>query len=211
MFSKTILSLSTTAILIAGAASAETQASTWTDLNMRSGPGPMYSIVGVIPANEIVMVQGCTAEAGWCLVTRGDVTGWSAGNYLTTSIALSSINTPTTIQTVTYDHETEAAQGGLAAGAIAGAIIAGPPGAIVGGIIGAVTGTVFAPDPTVVTYITENPVENIYLDGEVVVGAQIPETVTFAPVPDTTYSYAYINGVRVLVETGQRAVIYIAR
>jgi hypothetical protein len=54
-------------------------------------------------------------------------------------------------------------------------------------------------------------VEQVYLDGEIVVGAGIPETVMLAPVPDSEYSYAYVNGVPVLVETQNRTVTYIVR
>ena len=86
MSMKTFLSLSTAAILLAGAASADTEATTWTDLNMRSGPGPMYSIVGVIPANGAVSVQGCLADTSWCTVTHEGVSGWAAGNYMTADI-----------------------------------------------------------------------------------------------------------------------------
>lgn len=216
MLTKTLLSLSAAAILFAGVASAETEAAAWTDLNVRSGPGPMYSIVGVIPANEKAMVQGCLADASWCEVTYADVKGWAAGNYLTATVenapvALSTLDKRVVIGTVTYDNTQDSTAGGLATGAIAGAMIAGPVGAVVGGIVGAATGSALAPDPTVITYVTANPVEPVYLDGEVVVGAGIPETVTLAPVPDTTYSYAYINGVRVLVNTTDRAVVYIVR
>lgn len=216
MLTKTVLGLSTAIILFAGAAMAETEAAAWTDLNVRSGPGPLYTIVGVIPANEKAMVQGCLADASWCEVTYGDVKGWSAGNYLTAlvedaPVALSTLDKRVVLNTVTYDNTQDSATGGLATGAIAGALIAGPIGAVVGGIVGAATGTALAPDPTVITYVTANPVEEVYLDGEVVVGAGIPETVMLAPVPDSTYSYAYINGSRVLVNNEDRSVVYIVR
>jgi len=113
--------------------------------------------------------------------------------------------------TVTHDQETASTAGGLATGAIAGALIAGPVGAAVGAIVGAGAGAAIAPDPTVITYVQSNPVEQVYLDGEVVLGAGIPEAITLAPVPDSTYPYAYINGVPVLVETENRTVTYIVR
>lgn len=216
MFTKALLVLSTSAILASGAAFAETEATAWTDLNMRSGPGPMYSIVGVIPANEPVLVQGCLADASWCTVTHGGVTGWAAGNYMTANIEnapipLASGDQRVVIETVTHDTQDASTAGGLATGAIAGALIAGPAGAVVGGILGAGTGAAIAPDPQVITYVQSNPVEQVYLDGEVVVGAGLPETVMLAPVPDSEYSYAYVNGVPVLVETNQRTVTYILR
>lgn len=216
MFSKTVFGLSTAAIMFAGAASAMTEASAWTDLNMRSGPGPMYTIIGLIPASGVVQVKGCLADASWCEVSQGDVTGWAAGNYLTAIIdsapvALSTLDKRVVIETITYDNEAASATGGLATGAIAGAMIAGPVGAVVGGVIGAVTGSALAPDPTVISYVTTNPIDEVYLDGEVVVGAEIPDTVQLVQIPDSEYSYAYINGSRVLVAPEQRSVVYIVR
>ena len=216
MLNKSLLSLSAAAMVFAGAASAETEATTWTDLNMRTGPGPMYSIVGVIPANGAVTVQGCLADASWCTVTHDGMTGWAAGNYMTANVenapvALAAGDKRVVVKTVTYDNTDASAAGGLATGAIAGALIAGPVGAMVGGMIGTAAGAAAAPDPTVITYVQSNPVEQVYLDGEVVVGAGIPETVTLAPVPDSEYSYAYVNGVPVLIETKNRTVTYIVR
>ncbi|MGV8989633.1 MAG: DUF1236 domain-containing protein [Cypionkella sp.] len=214
MFTKTLLGLSTAMTLIAGVASAETEAAAWSDLNVRSGPGPMYSVVGVIPATEKVMVQGCLADASWCQITYGDVAGWSAGNYLTATVedapvALSALDKRVVVNTVTYDHTGDSAANGLATGAIAGAVIAGPVGVVVGGILGAATGAVLAPDPTVITYVKSNPTEQVYLDGEVVVGAGLPDSVKLVQVPDSKYSYAYINGVPVLVNPDKRAIVYI--
>lgn len=211
MFKKTFISLSAATLLIAGSATAETWAAASTDLNLRSGPGPMYSILGVIPATGMVSVQGCLAEATWCQVTSGETMGWAAGRYLNASVALTTPNSPVVVQTVTYDNEAGATAGGLATGALAGALLGGPAGAIIGGFIGAVAGQNLAPDPTVVTYVNENPVDPIYLDGEVVIGAGIPETVTLAPVPESQFSYAYINGVRVLVDNSNRSVVHIFR
>jgi uncharacterized protein YraI len=216
MFTKTLLGLSTALALISVAASADTEASAGTDLNVRSGPGPLYSIVGVIPANQKVMVQDCLADASWCEIVLGDVKGWSAGNYLTATVenapvALSAQDKRVVLKTVTYDHKADTAAGGMAAGAIAGAMIAGPIGVVVGGIVGAASGAALAPDPTVITYVRANPTDEVYLDGEVVVGAGVPEGVKLVPVPDSKYTYAYINGVPVLVDPDKRSVVYIVR
>lgn len=216
MFTKTLISFSAAAILAASAVSAETEATAWTDLNIRSGPGPMYSVIGVIPANGPVMVEGCLADASWCTVTHQGVTGWAAGNYMTANIedapiALAAGDKRVVLKTVTYDSTEASTAGGLATGVIAGALIAGPAGAVVGGIVGAGTGAAIAPDDKVITYIQSNPVEQVYLDGEVVVGAGIPEAVILTPVPESDYSYAYVNGMPVLVETKKRTVTYIVR
>lgn len=219
MFGKKVLGLSMVGLLLATAAIAETQAAAWTDLNLRAGPGPIYKIRGVIPANETVEVEGCLEGAVWCKVVYDGTEGWAAGNYLTSTVdsapmALTVAGPKVVLKTVTYTaNPDDAAVAGGATGAIAGAMVAGPVGAVVGGVIGATVGVaaVTDPDPKVIAYVQSNPVQPIYLDGEVVVGAGIPEPVTLYPVPDTTYSYIYVNGLPVLVETPTRQVVYIVR
>jgi len=61
--------------LSAGAAAA-VPAVVQTDLNMRSGPGPRYAIVGALPAGATVDVGGCTGS--WCQVAYGGEQGSAA-------------------------------------------------------------------------------------------------------------------------------------
>ncbi len=214
-----IKTLTLTALLLAGAAQAQDRmaVTAWTDLNLRAGPGPMYPVVSVIPAQTEVAVGGCLAEQSWCQVTFGGQDGWASGDYLTVvendaPVAIYPNRERLKVQTTTYEGDTAGnATAGGALGAVAGAMIAGPIGAAVGGALGAASGAATTPDTTVTTYVRENPVDPVYLEGEVVTGASLPETVTVQPVPETTYSYAYVNGVPVLVENGKRQIVYIVR
>ena len=61
------------------------------------------------------------------------------------------------------------------------------------------------------TYVTTNQVEPVYLDGEVVVGAGLPETVELREIPDYEYRYVYVNGQPVLVEPSSRRIVYVVR
>ena len=61
------------------------------------------------------------------------------------------------------------------------------------------------------TYVTGNQVEPVYLEGEVVVGATIPEPVVLTPVPDYDYPYAYVNGQPVFIDPATRQIVYIVR
>ena len=211
--------LTVTALLLAGAAMAQDRmaVTAWTDLNLRAGPGPMYPVVSVIPGQTEVSVGGCLAEQSWCQVTYDGQDGWASGDYLTVvendaPVAIYPNRERLKVQTTTYEGDTTGnATAGGAIGVVAGAIIAGPIGAAIGGALGAASGAAATPDTTVTTYVQQNPVDPIYLEGEVVTGASLPETVPLAPVPETTYSYAYVNGVPVLVENGQRQIIYIVR
>ncbi|ESW60203.1 MAG: hypothetical protein Q27BPR15_13285 [Rhodobacter sp. CACIA14H1] len=208
-----------TATLLAGAAAhAQTaEVTAWTDLNLRAGPGPGYPILTVIPAQAPVTLRGCLAQQSWCQVDYGGQQGWASGDYLTVMqndapVAVYPQREAMKVETLTYEgDESGNALAGGTLGAIAGAAIGGPVGAAVGGAIGAGAGAATTPETTVTRYVMENPVEPVYLEGEVVTGATLPEVVELRPVPDTAWSYAYVNGVPVLVEQGNRQIVYIVR
>lgn len=210
---KLTLGATVAGLLLASSAYAETMATAATDLNLRAGPGPMYEILTVIPAAQSVTVDGCLDGSNWCRVALGDVNGWASGDYLTAMVEqpIYTNRERLSVATVTYEPSAEGTLGGGAAGAIAGGLLGGPLGAIIGAGIGMGVGAAAAPAERVTTYVRSNPVDPIYLDGEVVVGAGIPETVTLTEVPESEYYYAYINGVPVLVEREQRRVVHIVR
>ena len=211
----TTLKLGTTlsVMLLSSSAFAETSATAFTDLNLRAGPDVSYEIIGVIPAAQAVAVDGCLADSNWCRVAYGDLNGWASGDYLTAMVEapIYANRERLAVPTVTYEKNPDATVGGGVAGAIAGGLLGGPVGLVIGAAVGMGVGTAVAPEERVTTYVMENPVEPIYLDGEVVVGAGIPETVTLAEVPESDYYYAYVNGTRVLVEREQRRIVYIVR
>ncbi|WP_096787682.1 DUF1236 domain-containing protein [Rhodobacter sp. CZR27] len=220
MIRNSTLWLSAAAALIAGAASAQVQeARPVTDLNLRSGPGSNYAIVGVVPADTMVMVEGCVEGAKWCRVNHAGASGWAAGDYLAmsvenTAVPLASGDPRITYETMTYEEDNDSGSviAGGAAGAASGAAIGGPVGALIGGVIGMAGGDALdPPDTTTVTFVRQNPVEPVWLEGEVVTGAGIPDTVTLTPIPDSAYAYSYVNGVPVIVEPSNRQIIHIVR
>ncbi len=99
--------------------------------------------------------------------------------------------------------------GGAAAGAIGGAIIGGPVGAVAGLVIGAVVGTAIdPPPPTVQDYVMNQEGADLSMEGELVIGAQIPPGVQVYPVPeDPRYVYAFINGHRVVIDAETYVVV----
>ncbi|TVP99719.1 MAG: DUF1236 domain-containing protein [Roseinatronobacter sp.] len=201
------------AMLLATSAYAETSATAYTDLNLRAGPGVNYEILSVIPASQAVTVDGCLEASNWCRVAFGEVNGWASGDYLTAMVEapIYENRQRLAVETITYEKNPDATIGGGVTGAIAGGLLGGPVGAVIGAGIGMGLGTAAAPSERVTTYVMENPVDPIYLDGEIVVGAGIPEEVTLTEVPESEYYYAYVNGTRVLVEREQRRVVYIVR
>lgn len=208
----------------AGVASAQVMAQAVTDLNVRSGPGPEYPVVGAIMASGHATVSGCIEGSKWCQVSASGVEGWAYSDYLTTAgdnqqmVVLT--ERQSAVPMVTY--ETTASTGennagaltGVATGAIAGAIIGGPVGAAVGGAAGAIAGGTIdtvTPPQEVITYVQQNRPDPVYLEGEVVVGASLPETVQVQEIPDYEYRYVTVNGQPVLVEPDTRRIVYVVR
>lgn len=214
----TILTATVAAIaaLAAVPAHADTTAQATTDLNIRSGPGPQYEPIGVIAGGDNVVVDGCVEASSWCQVTYGGQTGWSYGEYLQASVQNEQVvvverRDQLQVPFVSYDGGSEGAAVGAAGGAITGALIGGPVGAAVGGVAGAVGGAAIDPPQPVGTYVVENPAEPVYLEGEVVVGASVPEAVVLTPVPDYDYQYAYVNGQAVLIDPQTRQIVHVYR
>jgi uncharacterized protein YraI len=181
-----------------------------TDLNVRSGPGPEYPVIGFIKTQEPVTMIGCIQGSLWCQITHKGKDGWAYSQYLATESAgnrviLSERPAAVAVPSVTYN--TTGSGAAIATGAVAGALVAGPVGAVVGGVAGAA----IVPPQQVQTYVTTNPGEPVYLNGEVVVGAGLPETVPLRQVPDYNYRYVYVNGQPVLVDPASRRIVYVYR
>ena len=217
---RSLPTLAAAGLLLAAPAWAQVAATAATDLNLRSGPGPEQEIVGLIPANEAVSVEGCLDDDSWCRVDYAGTLGWASGEYLNATIPDQPDPVPlyenrTTLQvgSVTFDRGQDAATGAGALGgaALAAALVGGPAALVAGAAIGAATGAAVAPDDATVTYIRENPVDPVYLQGEVIVGAGIPEEVDVLPVPETEFGYLYVNGVPVVVDPSNRQIVYIVR
>lgn len=222
---KTLLPVATAGALVAlsGMALADTSVSAVTDLNVRSGPGPQYPVIGVLAAGQQATLNGCIENSKWCAIAEAQGQGWVYSDYLTadfggSQVMLTQRPADSGVAIVAPPDQGGGDTGALAGGAtgaIAGAIIGGPVGAAVGGaagtIAGGVTGTVIDPPETVRTYVTAQQVEPVYLEGEVVTGATLPETVVLQDVPDYEYRYVNVNGQVVLVEPQSRQIVYVMR
>lgn len=206
----------TAALLTSTAAMADFSAKATTDLNIRSGPGPQHEVIGAIANSDTATVNGCIEGSKWCQVTYNGTTGWSYSEYLSADFSgeqtvISMAPQTAQVPVIANDQASTNATVGAAGGAIAGALIGGPVGAAIGGVAGAAAGLTVSPPPTVKTYVAENRLDPVYLEGEVVVGAGVPDTVTLYPVPDYEYQYVYINGQPVLVDAGTRQIVYVYR
>lgn len=135
-------------------------------------------------------------------------------NLLMTSVAvlLLAAMTPAFAQTNADANKGASATVGAAAGGSGGAalgfVLGGPIGAIVGGFAGATLGAEVGVAASTVEYAGTNPVEPIYIDGSLDVGAALPETVTIYPVEgDGKYGYVYLNDRVWIVDLETRALV----
>lgn len=219
---KLLVSAAALGLLAMSGAAFAASATATTDLNVRAGPGPQYEVVGVVGAGQSTEITGCLEASKWCQIASNGGQGWVYSDYLTSDfgggqqVVLTERPAEAKVAIIPPpDGGTEGAAVGGATGAVAGALIGGPIGAAVGGVagvaVGGAAGNAAEPPPEVRTYITENRVDPVYLDGEVVVGAGIPENVEIREIPDYEYRYVYVNGQPALVDPDDRRIVYVVR
>ena len=173
--------------------------------------------MGEIGSGDTATVTGCVTDSMWCEVDYGGTIGYAYSDYLTVQsqaegeVIVLTERAPELVGVAEPSTTANSTVTGAAGGAIAGALIGGPIGAAVGGAIGATTGVVVDPPETARTYVADNPMDPVYLEGEVVVGAQVPQEVAVQTIPDYEYEYVYINGQPVLIEPGSREIVYVFR
>jgi hypothetical protein len=187
-------------------ASAATLVSAMTPLNIRTGPGPQYGIVGAIPDRGQAVILGCIQGSLWCEVSYNGRQGWVYSQYLTASLSGRSM--------IVAEHLNDVAPAVRYRAPVDVVGSAAPPPAITGTLVvrpATAEPLVITPPPTVRNYVVSHPVAPVYLNGEVVEGAGLPDDVALAPVPDSDYDYAYVNNVPVLVEPSTRRVEYMYR
>jgi len=189
------------AVLFAGSALAVVAVFSPTGhLNVRSGPGFQYPVVAQMPANARFPVTGCLQDYSWCSVVVGNVTGWASAPYLVTGAG----GKPTNLQV-------SGAQLGIPiVVAPVTAVVATPP---VGAMVAVPPALVepVIPAPEVLSYVVGQPIQQVYVDGEVMIGATLPAAVPVYPVPASPYVYSYVNGQRVLIEPAARRIVYVIR
>lgn len=58
------------------------EATATTALNVRSGPGTNFQVVGTLAPNQVVNVVECNSANTWCRVQDRTITGWASARYL---------------------------------------------------------------------------------------------------------------------------------
>ena len=153
--------------------------------------------------NVPAAVTGCIQDYSWCSIAVGAVTGWASAPYLVTDAG----GHPTNLQV-------SGAQLGIpiVVPTGVGAVVATPPvGAIVPVAPDATVVEPVLPAAEVLSYVTQQVVRPVLVDGEVMVGATLPAAVPVYPIPASPYVYSYVNGQRVVVEPTARRIVYVVR
>ncbi len=203
-FKSTLFVAAVSAAALSAPASAAIVASAMTPLNIRSGPGPQYSIIGAIPDRGRAIVTGCIQGSLWCQVSYNGRQGWAYAQYMTATLSGRSFAVAESVSAlppVTYQAPVETVGSAVPVPVVTGTLIAPP----------AEPPLSLSPPPAVGNYVVSHPLAPVYLNGEVVEGVGLPEDVAVAPVPGFDYHYAYINNQPVLVEPQTRRVEYIYR
>jgi len=186
--------------VMSGSALADTAVSAVTDLNVRAGPGPQYPVIGVLAAGQSATLNGCIENSKWCTIAEAGGQGWVYSDYVTADFggsrvvltqrphgsSVAVVSPPEDIGDYSTDYT--------------GAIVAGEP-----------VDAIPRPPAEVRTYVDTHRLDPVYLDGEVVTGATLPDTVELREIPDYNYRYVYVNGQPTLVDPQTRRIMYVVR
>jgi len=99
-----------------------------------------------------------------------------------------------------------AANAQVVAGSIVGAAVGGPVGAVAGATLGAINAGALS------SYVAAHTYPSYYYQGDVVVGATLPQGVTYYQVPTDYYGPAYytiVNGHTVLVDPNSGKILQV--
>jgi uncharacterized protein YraI len=69
----------------------------------------------------------------------------------------------------------------------------------------------YMPPPAVRSYLTANPIDAVYLAGNLEIDAGLPDDIDLWPVPNSRYRYTYVNDYPVLVDPATRRIVYVSR
>jgi len=195
----------------AGLAQAEMSATTATDIEVRSGPGAEFPTVGVATRGSEATLDGCVEGSRWCRVDVNGMRGWVYAQYLSVeqngnSVVVQNHRDDLGIPTISYE-QTDPVQTGSIKTARPGPNdqLLGPVDQSGGDVVAII------PPEEIRTYIDDNPVDTVRLNGELAVGATVPQSVEVHPIPDYQYSYAEVNHQPVLVDPGTRRIVYVYR
>lgn len=195
----------------AGLAQAEMSATTATDIEVRSGPGAEFPTVGVATRGSEATLDGCIEGSRWCRVDVNGMRGWVYAQSLSVeqngaSVVVQDHRDDLGIPTITYEQTDSVRTGSVRTAQ------PGPNDELLGAVDqGSGNVVVITPPEEIRTYIDDNPVDTVQLNGDLVVGATVPQSVEVHHIPDYQYSYVEVNNQPVLVDPRTRRIVYVYR
>ncbi|QDC10156.1 hypothetical protein FHY55_13265 [Oceanicola sp. D3] len=190
-----VAALSLTAVAPAIAA----EATATTDLNLRSGPGIEYAVVGTLGANETAEVEACLEAAPWCRIQSADGTAWVHSRYLSGS---PEAMVPVAASTITVRPDEDTTPAELDAAVVNGTLVDAPSN---------VAPLIEIPDEAVAVYMTERAGPDTAADGETVALGNSEAGVSVHNVPEGGLTYLTIDGETRVLEPGTKTTVYINR
>ncbi|MER9619056.1 DUF1236 domain-containing protein [Mesorhizobium sp. M0207] len=185
---------------MSGSSLADTAVSAITDLNVRAGPGPQYPVIGVLAAGQSATLDGCIANSKWCTIAEANGQGWVYSDYVTADFGGSRVVLTQRPASADIAVVTPPADSVEYSDSYTGAIVAGEA-----------IEPIRRPPAEIRTYVRTHRLDPVYLEGEVVTGATLPDTVELREIPDYDYRYVYVNGQPALVDPGSRRIVYVVR
>jgi uncharacterized protein YraI len=179
---------------------ADTAVSAVTDLNVRAGPGPQYPVIGVLAAGQSATLDGCIENSKWCTIAEAGGQGWVYSDYVTADFGGNQVVLTRRPADARVTVVSPPASSSDYPDNYTGAIISADP-----------MDPIDRPPAEVRTYIGANRLDPVYLEGEVVTGAALPDTVELRKIPDYKYRYVYVNGQPALVDPATRRIMYVMR
>ncbi|MER8518495.1 DUF1236 domain-containing protein [Mesorhizobium sp. M0644] len=187
-------------IAMSGSALADTAVSAITDLNVRAGPGPQYPVIGVLAAGQSATLDGCIVNSKWCTIAEANGQGWVYSDYVTADFGGSRVVLTQRPASADIAVVTPPADSVEYSDSYTGAIVAGEA-----------IEPIRRPPAEIRTYVRTHRLDPVYLEGEVVTGATLPDTVELREIPDYDYRYVYVNGQPALIDPDTRRIMYVVR
>ncbi|MCP4383375.1 MAG: DUF1236 domain-containing protein [Hyphomicrobiales bacterium] len=168
------------------------------NLHLRTGPGEQFPVEATIGHNDRVEVHGCLEGITWCDLNWGNLRGWAAADY----IAYAGVSGVKVLPLVSKDELGIPIVNVETVDAVVPEFV---------GTVEKVDGvmTIVTPPQAVSAFVTEQSVETVYVQGEIVTGVVLPQTVPLYAVPESKYNFARVNGRNVLTESNSNKVVYI--
>jgi uncharacterized protein YraI len=83
-------------------ASAVSAATLTDNLNLRSGPGISFDVIGAMPAGSDVRVLNCGPS--WCRIVWNDTTGFASRRFISSGGPIYAASSSTAVVAPRYDH-----------------------------------------------------------------------------------------------------------